>query len=226
LNPFRITSEVATVKDSGADRSVVLQPDSTQEETIMRKVSFSLALAVLCTVLSASAPSRAADNYALDPMHSGVTFKISHLGLSWTFGRFNEVSGTFAVDTDDASKSSFALTIKSESIDTANTKRDVHLRSPDFFSVKQYPSISFKSTAVKLAKNGYEVTGDLTLHGVTKSVTMTLLGGRKGEFPKGVQRTGFSTDLSLKRSDYGMSKGLESIGDEVFLSISFEGTKK
>jgi polyisoprenoid-binding protein YceI len=171
-------------------------------------------------------PVRAADDYAVDAMHSGVNFKISHLGLSWVYGRFNEFTGTFTLDAEDPAKSSFSLDIKSESIDTNNKKRDEHLRSPDFFNVKQFPALTFKSTAVKAAKDGYEVTGDLTLHGVTKPVTFTVVGGRKAEFPKGVQRTGFSTDLTIKRVDFGMDKGVEAIGNEVYLSISFEGTKK
>ena len=111
-------------------------------------------------------------------------------------------------------------------MDTNNKKRDDHLRSPDFFNVKQYPTITFKSTAVKAVKDGYQVTGDFTLHGVTKSLTFAMVGGRKSEFPKGVQRTGFSTELVIKRSDYGMTKLLEGIGDEVHIAVSFEGTKK
>jgi polyisoprenoid-binding protein YceI len=190
----------------------------------MRKWSFAPALAaVLFTVVSAS-PASAADDYALDTAHAGVTFKISHLGLSWTYGRFNDLSGSFSID--DAGKCSFELSAKVESIDTGNKKRDEHLRGPDFFNVKQYPTISFKSTAVKAIKNGYEVTGDLTLHGKTKSVTISLLGGRKAEFPKGVHRTGYSADFGIKRSDFGMEKFKEAVGDEVYLSVSFEGTKK
>src|SRR5262245_41128785 len=189
----------------------------------MRKWSVLPALALL---LSAATASRApaADEYALDAMHAGVTFKISHLGLSWTYGRFNDVSGSFTI-ADSADKCSFALTIKTESVDTGNKKRDEHLRSPDFFNAKQYPTIQFASTAVKEIKDGYEVTGDLTLHGKTKSVTFSLVGGRKAEFPKGVQRTGYSTELVIKRSDFGMDKMTEAIGDEVRVSISFEGTK-
>ena len=78
----------------------------------------------------------------------------------------------------------------------------------------------------KPVDGGYEVTGDFTMHGVTKPVTLTLKGGRTAEFPKGVQRTGYSTDLTIKRPDYGMDKFKEGVGDEVFISISFEGTKK
>ena len=183
-------------------------------------------VAVLTAVLfTAAAPARAADEYVIDAMHAGGHFKISHLGLSWIHGRFNDFSGSFTLDPDPA-KCSFSLTIKAESIDTANPKRDQHLRSPDFFNVKQFPAITFQTTAVKAVTDGYEVTGDLTLHGVTRPITFSLLGGRKAEFPKGVQRTGFSTELVLKRADFGFDKFAEALGNDVYISISFEGIKK
>jgi polyisoprenoid-binding protein YceI len=178
--------------------------------------------AVLCAV----APARAADNYAVDPVHSGVHFKISHLGLAWVHGRFNDFSGSFTIDPDDPSKCSFGLNINTASVDTNNQKRDEHLRSPDFFNVKQFPAVAFKSTGLKAIKDGYQVSGDLTMHGVTKPVTFALTGGRKAEFPKGVQRTGFSTELILKRSDFGIDKFTEAVGDEVHIAVSFEGSKK
>jgi polyisoprenoid-binding protein YceI len=183
-------------------------------------------LALLYVFALSAFAVRAADDYALDAMHSAVTFKISHLGLSWIHGRFNDVAGNFTIDPDNAGKCAFELTVKAQSIDTGNTKRDDHLRSPDFFNVRQFPQLTFKSTGVKAVKDGYEVTGDLTLHGATRSLTFTLVGGRKAEFPKGVQRTGYSTELVLKRSDFGMDKMTEAIGDEVHIAISFEGVKK
>ena len=192
----------------------------------MQKGFFSAVLAALLLSVLAAAPARAADDYVIDGMHTAVTFKVSHLGLSWTHGRFNDVSGSFSLDPADAGKCSFSLTIKAESIDTNNGKRDDHLRSPDFFNVKQYPAISFKSTAVKAVKDGYQVTGDLTMHGETRPVTFVLVGGKKAEFPKGVQRTGYTTELTLKRSEFGMDKFAEALGDEVRISISFEATKK
>ena len=178
---------------------------------------------VLSLVLAAAPATARADEYAIDGMHTAVTFKISHLGLSWVHGRFNDVSGGFVLDGDRAS---FVVNIKPESVDTGNAKRDEHLRSPDFFNVKQFPALTFKSTAVKPVQGGYEVTGDLTLHGAIRPVTFTLLGGRKAEFPKNVQRVGYSTELVLKRSEFGMDKMLEAIGDEVHIAISFEGVKK
>jgi polyisoprenoid-binding protein YceI len=167
-----------------------------------------------------------ADDYVIDGMHSGVNFKISHLGLSWIHGRFDNFTGNFTIDPADPGKSSFTLNIKADSIDTNNQKRDDHLRSPDFFNVKQFPAITFKSTSVKAAKDGFQVTGDLTMHGQTKSVTFTLVGGKPAEFPKGVQRTGYSTDLVLKRSEFGIEKFTEMLSDEVHVAVSFEGTRK
>jgi len=183
-------------------------------------------LGALVLLAGLAAPARAADDYAVDAMHTSVSFKVSHLGLSWTHGRFNDVSGNFTIDPDSPAKCSFTFSAKVASVDTNNKKRDEHLRSPDFFNVKQYPVISFKSTAVKAAKGGYEVTGDLTLHGQTKPVTFTLTGGRKAEFPKGVQRTGYSTELVIKRSDHGMDKLKGAVGDDIYISLSFEGVKK
>lgn len=167
-----------------------------------------------------------ADDYALDDTHAGVNFKISHLGLSWTYGRFNDLAGAFRIDPANPQNSAFNLSIKADSLDTANKQRDDHLRSPDFFNTKQFPAITFKSTSVKAIEGGYEVTGDFTLKGVTKSITFPLKGGRTAEFPKGVMRTGFVTELGLKRSEFGMEKMVGPIGDDVLISISFEGIKK
>jgi polyisoprenoid-binding protein YceI len=183
-----------------------------------------LRVSVLVAIIVAAVPALAADDYTVDPAHAGVTFRISHVGLSWIPGRFNVFSGSFAID-PDPSKCSFTLNIKTDSIDTNNAARDKHLRSGDFFNVNQFSTIAFQSTSVKPIKDGYEVSGNLTMHGVTKSITFPLLGGRKTEFPKGVERTGYSTELILKRSEFGIDKFLEMLGDDVHIGVSFEGTK-
>lgn len=162
----------------------------------------------------------------IDTVHSGVNFQISHLDLSWIHGRFNDFSGGFTIDSSDPTKSSFTLSIKPDSVDSNNSKRDDHLKGPDFFNVKQFPVMSFTSTTVKPIEGGYEVTGDFTFHGETKPVTFSLKGGRSAEFPKGVQRTGYSTRFVIKRSDFGVGKPTPALGDEVHVAISFEGTKK
>lgn len=185
------------------------------------------AVAFLLTLTLGGAPNLAADDYAVDPYHSGVIFRISHMGLTWIHGRFNEFSGSMTIDKADPTKSSFALEIKAKSVDTVVPKRDDHLRSPDFLDVEQFPSITFKSTAVKAVENGYEVTGDFTMHGKTKPITFKLQGGTTKEF-KGMTRIGFYSDLKIKRSDFDVGsekiKGL--LGDDVLISIGLEGLKK
>jgi polyisoprenoid-binding protein YceI len=185
-----------------------------------------LKLVLAVCVLGGLGTTATADDYIIDAVHSGVSFKISHIGLSYVHGRFDSFSGKFTLDSSDPSKTSFALSIKPESVDTNNAQRDNHLRSPDFFNVKQFPTISFTSTSVKAIDGGYEVRGDLTLHGETRPVAFTLKGGRSAEFPKGVQRTGYVTDFVVKRSDFGVGKTMPILGDEVYVSIGFEGTKK
>jgi polyisoprenoid-binding protein YceI len=184
-----------------------------------------LTVAALVTLAALSAPAHAADTYTVDPIHSSVTFKIMHAGLNYIHGRFDQVSGSFTLDRDDPSKSSFTLTINPASVDTNNSARDTHLRGPDFFNVKQFPTLSFKSTSVKAVDGGYEVTGDLAMHGETRSITFSLRGGKTLKL-MGMERTGFSTDLVLKRSDFGMDKALNMLGDEIPTSIGFQGIKK
>lgn len=190
---------------------------------------FSLAAAILAGLGTSSlAPAaRAAETYAVDPVHSSISFGISHAGISDIHGRFNDFSGTFVIDKDDPSKSSFALDIKVASVDTNNAKRDEHLRAPDYFNAKQFPSLSFKSTKVKATDAGYEVTGDLTLHGVTKPVTLTLKGGHKVvEFPKGTPRIGVTSSVTIKRSEFDMKTELGALGDDVHIIVGLEAAKK
>lgn len=179
---------------------------------------------MLC--LASAGAACAADEYAFDPVHSSITFKARHLDISWIHGRFNEAEGKFAIDKQDPGKCRFQFSIKVDSVDTANKARDEHLRQPDYFDTKQFPTIDFRSTSVKAVKGGYEVTGDFTMHGKTKQVTLTIEGGKEAEF-MGTKRIGFSTHLQLKRSDYGFDKtqiGL--IGDEALVYVDFEGARK
>jgi polyisoprenoid-binding protein YceI len=190
----------------------------------MMRTHFLKATLLLYFLLGLSGYARA-DEYVIDPVHSGITFRVSHLNLSHVFGRFDSFSGGFALDSSDPAKSSFTINIKTTSVDTNNVGRDNHLRSPDFFNAKQFPAITFASTSVKPIDGGYEVAGNLTMHGETKPITFSLKGGRVAEF-QGSPRTGFSTELMLKRSDFGISKFPGMLGDEIYVSISFEGAKK
>ena len=184
-----------------------------------------MSLAVTLT-FSSGRLTVAADDYTYDLVHSSVSFKARHLDISWIHGRFNDVAGKFSLDRQDPTKSTFELTIKADSVDTANAARDEHLRQPDYFDTKQFPTIEFRSTGVKAVKQGYVVTGEFTMHGTTKEITFTLIGGKEIE-SRDVKRVGFSTELRLKRSDFGFDKNaIGPIGDEAIVIIDCEGTRK
>jgi polyisoprenoid-binding protein YceI len=185
-------------------------------------------LFAISAFFSAGSVAFSADEYAYDLVHSSVSFKARHLDISWIHGRFNAVDGKFSLDREDPTKSIFELTIKADSVDTANPARDEHLRQPDYFDTKQFPTIEFKSTAVKAIDGGYEVTGDFTMHGKTNEIKLTLMGGKE-LVTKDVKRVGFSTELKLKRSDYGFDPKAISpngIGDEAIIIIDCEGSRK
>lgn len=191
----------------------------------MRVSAMKAGLWAAAVVLGCGITARAAETYGIDQNHSGVNFKIQHSGISWIYGRFNDVDGEFTLDAENPSASSFSLTMKTESVDTANEKRDEHLRSPDFFNAKQFPVLSFQSKSVKKVDEGLEVTGDLTLHGETQPLTFLLKGGKSIELPKGTHRVGYTTHFKLKRSDFGMDTAMEFLGDDVHVEISFQGVR-
>lgn len=189
-------------------------------------------LAVACAMALASiqSPLRA-DDYTVDPSHTSVIFGISHLGYSFTYGRFDKVSGAFTLDPAKPDAASFTLTIDAASIDTNDAKRDDHLRGPDFLNTGEFPIISFKSNKVAVEKQGestvYVVSGDLTMHGETKPVTLQLQKLGEGPGPTGQGfHTGFNCQTKLNRSEWGMTKMIPHIGDEVAITISFEGVRK
>jgi polyisoprenoid-binding protein YceI len=187
-----------------------------------------LLTAVVLTALAAL-PLRA-DTFTIDPAHSEVTFQIRHL-VSQVRGRFNDFAGTIQMDPKNLPASSVEFQIKAASIDTNQADRDKHLRSADFFDVEKFPEITFKSKSVKpVGKDTYNVTGTLTMHGVSKEVTLpvTYLGQAN---MRGV-RAGFATATTLDRKDYGIvwNKALDNgggiLGDDVKVEINLETVKK
>lgn len=172
-------------------------------------------------------PVLAADVYTPDVVHSEVAFKVGHLGISKVSGQFKDYTGKVSFDPADASKSSVEITVKTTSVDTANAKRDEHLRGADFFNVEKFPTMSFKSTAVKkISDTTYAVTGDFTLLGVSKPVTIEFTDVAFGKGMKGEERAGGSTRFKIKRSDFGMNKMVGPVGDEVSIELSFEAVKQ
>lgn len=171
--------------------------------------------------------AEATETFRVDGVHSSVIFRIKHLNLSYAYGRFNEPSGTFILDTKNPEKSSVDIKIEVSKLDTFSEKRDQHLRSPDFFNGKQFPVIMFKSQKIKkIDVDTFDVTGDLTLRGVTKKTTLRVEHTGFGKDPMGGFRAGFESTITLKRSDYGMNFMLGPIGDEVRITVSIEGIRQ
>lgn len=173
-----------------------------------------------------------AETFAIDAGHSEVGFQVRHL-VSQTRGRFNEFSGTVSLDPKNLVNSSVDFKIKAASIDTNVADRDKHLRGADFFDVEKYPEITFKSKSIKAAGNDtYNVTGTLTMHGVSKDITLpvTYLGQAKD--PWGNTRAGFEATTTLNRKDFGivwnqaLDAGGAVLGDDVKININLETIKK
>lgn len=176
---------------------------------------------------TAAEPNRvAADAFELDPQHSHVLFEIGHLGISKQYGRFRTVSGNFTLGAED-SESSVSIEIDAASIDTNVQQRDDHVKSPDFFDVKQYPKITFASTSVKSkGDDTFAITGDLTFHGVTKSITFDMEKLGEGTFDNFGHRAGFAGSFTIDRADYGVTAYDGMVGGEVELMLAVEGMKK
>ena len=192
------------------------------------------ALLFAALAVAAAAPTaRAADVYDLDQSHFSIVFSVSHMNMSYTYGIFRQAQARVTLDHENPSATQFQLTINAESIDTNNEGRDKHLKGPDFFDVATYPAITFQSTTVVPVNEPkrivYQVTGDLTMHGVTRQVTLPieLLGEGPGPDGQG-QHAGFLSQTELKRSDFGMTKFLENnmVGDAIGITVSFEGIKQ
>ena len=160
----------------------------------------------------------------IDPPHSAAQFAVTHMGISTVRGAFTKTSGTVHYDETNPKNDSVEVTIDASSIDTRVEMRDKDLRSEHYFDVQKYPTITFKSTSVESPNPGtLKVTGDLTMHGVTKQVTLDVEGPSKTiKDPKGKTRMGISASGLLKRTDFGIGGPPGGIGDEVKLTIDAE----
>ena len=188
-------------------------------------------LTTMITVAVASFMSggaQAADKYALDPMHTFVVFKITHLGYIHVVGWFTAVAGEPTFDPADVTKSALNVTIKTASVDTHFAQRNKDLMSPDFLNVAEFPEMTFKSTSVeKTGDKEGKVTGELTLLGVTKPVSMDVTFNKvaPNPFNKNTPTAGFEAHTAIKRSDFGMKAEIPNVGDEVDISIDAQAPK-
>lgn len=174
---------------------------------------------------TSAAPAPAAGTFEVDPGHSSVVFSVKHAGASWFYGTFDEVAGSFTMNADDPTASTVTIEIAAGSINSRSKDRDGHLASPDFFNSAEFPTITFQSTSIAKSDAGLEITGDLTLLGKTLEITASAEHIGEGEF-RGA-RSGWETRFEIKRSDFGMSYGLEAgvLGDTVRVIVALEGVQ-
>ena len=188
-----------------------------------------LALAFAATLVFGGRLHAQSSTWAIDTAHSQSDFQIRHLGVSNVRGAITGVKGTIVLDEKDITKSKVDATLDASTVNTGTDARDKHLKSPDFFDVAQFPTITFKSTSVTKVGDKLQLVGDLTLHGVTKSVTLDVDGPsapQKGQGGKTI--SGFSASGLIKRSDFGFGTKFAppALSDEVKFTIDLEIDKQ
>jgi polyisoprenoid-binding protein YceI len=182
-----------------------------------------------------TSPSTAAgvSTWKIDPAHSVAEFKVKHMMIANVKGKFSNISGSLTLDEADPSRSSVEATIPLETVFTGDAQRDAHLKSPDFFHVEKNPEMTFKSTKIEVKRPGeLAVTGDLTIHGVTKAVTFAVEGPTPpAKDPWGNTRVGLEATTKINRKDFGLgwNAALETggvlVGDEVAITLDVEFIK-
>ncbi len=193
--------------------------DSYMKNIIRTIITFASGLAVAALI---SAPDRsAAAEYTIDSSHTFVIFEVGHLGIGRAHGMFRKATGSF-----DPEAGTLVVNIDAQSIYTANKKRDDHLKSPDFFNVKQFPTMTLKSK--KITKNGdsYMVSGDLTIKDKTRTVAFEMKKVGEGKDPWGNDRIGFTGTMTINRLDFGVDYMPGGLSRDVKLTLSVEGIKK
>lgn len=174
----------------------------------------------------------AISTWTLDKAHSEVEFSIRHMMISRVKGTFNEFSADIKADPEDLTTADISFSIDVASIDTGNEDRDNHLRSADFFDVEKYPALTFKSTNIEKQGSHYAVTGEVSMHGVTKTETFNVAPGGVVKDPmSGAEKAGFSVEGTIKRSDYGLTwnapleTGGVLVSDEVKIALEIQASK-
>jgi polyisoprenoid-binding protein YceI len=193
------------------------------------KNKYLLLLAFAGASLSTASLYAQTSTWKIDPGNSSVSFQVRHLGVSTVRGTISGVQGTIELDEKDITKSSVDAIAESATVNTGNDNRDMHLRSDEFFDVTKNPKLSFKSTSLTNAGGKLKLTGDLTLAGITKSVTLDLDGPSIPQTDRGITKSGFSATgtLSRKAFNFGQSSPLNTaIGDEIRFSIDVEIDKQ
>jgi len=183
---------------------------------------------ITATALVLTLSAAAQDTWQIDPKHTAAQFSVRHLGISTVRGAFTKVSGNLQYDPANLGKSSIQATIEAASVDTRVEMRDNDLRSPHFFDVEKYPTITFQSKKVEAAGTGkLKVTGDLTIHGVAKEVVLDVDGPSPAmKDQQGNQRMGASATTKINRMDFGVNGAPGVAGDEITITLDIEMIKK
>ena len=186
-----------------------------------------LGAVLVAAVIAFPAVATRAAEYRIDPAHSFVQFKISHLGYSWMIGTFDKVSGNFTFDPSAGpAGQKISVEIDTASIDTSHAERDKHLRSADFLNVRKFPNAVFVSTAYEGDAQGGTMKGSLTLMGVTKPIAIDIKKVGEGDDPWGGYRAGFEGKTTLKRSEFGAGRNLGPASESLDLFLFIEGIRK
>jgi polyisoprenoid-binding protein YceI len=171
--------------------------------------------------------------WSVDPTHSSIDFSVKHMMIATVKGAFKEYSATIEADPSDLTTANIEFNVALASVDTRNEDRDNHLRSADFFDVENLPTMNFKATnIVKNDEGEYDVTGDLTLHGITRSEKFAVTFEGQGKDPWGNEKVGFSGEGKIKRSDYGLTwnAALETggvlVGDQIKIFLEIQAAKE
>lgn len=180
---------------------------------------------ILLTILLTLGTSSYADTYKLDPVHTQIMFTVSHMGFSNTTGSFVTFDGTFDFNPDDMAASSTDVTIQTASIDMNDTTWNGQLSSDKWFNVEKFPTMTFKGNKItKTGEKTMDVTGNLTLLGVTKPVTLKVIFNKAGDM-MGTDKAGFSASVTIDRTEFGMMTFAPAIGTNVEIRIEVEGAK-
>lgn len=196
----------------------------------MRSVPQYILLAIVAGLFAAGT-AFSADKYVIDPEHSSIAFSVKHLGISKVKGKFNVFSGVIMADEKNLANSSVEVEIKANSVNTDNEKRDADLKTANFFDAEKFPALTFKSKQVKKTESGHTTTGTLTMHGVSKEISIPFT-FEKAVDPLKKPRIGIDAGLSINRQDYGikwsnlMDNGGLIVGNDVKIELAVEAVKE
>lgn len=164
--------------------------------------------------------------YKIDPVHTVTLFKIKHLNVSNFYGRFNKTTGTVQYNEQDPSQLALSVVVDIASLDTNNSDRDEHLSGKDYFNLSKFAKATFESTkATKTGEHTFEVTGEMTILGVSKTISASVEMTGMGDGMRGSKIIGFEATTTIKRSDFGMNSHLDALGDEVKIVCAFEASR-